>query len=313
MAKKGKEFKTPKQNVIKNTRGRVVFLVINTIFMILISLICLLPFVNLLAISFSSKKAVTSGLVTFFPVEFTTVAYKFIISTGSSFYTSLGRSLLRVGLGVPINLILIVLTAYPLSKSPKQFKGRTVYAWYFIITILFNGGLIPSYMIIRNLGLIGNIFALILPGALNVFNMLIVMNYMRSLPPELEEAAMIDGAGYVQSLFRIILPLSKPTLATVTLFSFVNHWNSWFDGLIYSKTASQYPLASYLQTILIDPEQFFRNMTDTTSELSTMVSMVNSRTTNAAQLFLATIPILLIYPLLQRYFTTGLVMGSVKG
>ena len=129
----------------------------------------------------------------------------------------------------------------------------------------------------------------------------------------MEEAAFIDGANHVQTLIQIVLPISLPTLATVTLFSFVGHWNSWFDGLIYMQRIEHYPLQTYLQTVVIDPETFFRNISDTKSSLTTMLSLVNARTTNAAQLFLATIPILLVYPFLQRYFTTGLVMGSVKG
>jgi putative aldouronate transport system permease protein len=154
---------------------------------------------------------------------------------------------------------------------------------------------------------------LILPGALPVFSMLVVMNYMRGLPPELEEAAYVDGAGHLQTLVRIILPVCTPTIATVTLFSFVGHWNSWFDGMIYMNKVSNYPLQSYLQTVVINPDAFFRNTTNASADIARFVSMVSARTTNAAQLFLATIPILIIYPFLQKYFTTGLVMGSVKG
>ncbi len=298
---------------VKTSLSRKVFLVCNHMILIFIALCCILPFINLLAISFSSKSAVTSGQVTFWPVEFTTSAYDFIVTSSSQFFVSLWISCKRVIIGVPVNIALIILTAYPLSKSTKQFRARNVFSWYFVITILFSGGLIPSYMMVRYTGFIGSIWALILPGALSVFNMLVVMNYMRSLPSELEEAAFIDGANHLQTLIQIIIPVSLPTLATVTLFSFVGHWNSWFDGLIYIDRVEKYPLQTYLQTVVIDPETFFRNISDTKSSLSTMLSMVNARTTNAAQLFLATIPILIVYPFLQRYFTTGLVMGSVKG
>lgn len=298
---------------VKTSLSRKVFLVYNHMILIFIALCCILPFINLLAISFSSKSAVTSGQVTFWPVEFTTSAYDFIVTSSSQFFVSLWISCKRVIIGVPVNIALIILTAYPLSKSTKQFRARNVFSWYFVITILFSGGLIPSYMMVRYTGFIGSIWALILPGALSVFNMLVVMNYMRSLPSELEEAAFIDGANHLQTLIQIIIPVSLPTLATVTLFSFVGHWNSWFDGLIYIDRVEKYPLQTYLQTVVIDPETFFRNISDTKSSLSTMLSMVNARTTNAAQLFLATIPILIVYPFLQRYFTTGLVMGSVKG
>ena len=305
--------KASRSTAIKQSKSRRAFLIINVIFLILTALTCLFPFVNLLAISFSSKLAVVAGKVTFWPVDFTTKAYSFILQN-VSFKRSLWVSVQRTVLGVLVNLTLIVLTAYPLSKSKQEFGARNIYSWFFVITMLFNGGLIPTYLVVRNTGLIDSIWALILPGALPVFSMLVVMNYMRSLPKELEEAAYIDGAGHLQTLFRIILPVSLPTLATVTLFSFVNHWNSWFDGMIYMNSVEKYPLQSYLQTVVINPEAFFRNASSrSTSELAVYLELVNARTTNAAQLFLAVIPILLIYPFLQKYFTTGLVMGSVKG
>lgn len=297
---------------IKSSPSRKVFVVINIIILTSVSLICILPFVNLLALSFSSKTAVSTGLVTLWPVEFNTAAYEFILSN-SAFVTSLLVSLQRVGIGVPINLLLIILTAYPLSKSRQEFRARSIFSWFFVITILFSGGLIPTYMMVKWTGLMDNIFALILPTAVPVFSMLVVMNYMRGLPKELEEAAYIDGAGHLQTLWRVILPVCTPTLATVVLFSFVFHWNSWFDGMIYMNKVTNYPLQSYLQTVVINPEAFFRNATNISAELGNFLNLVNARTTNAAQLFLATIPILCIYPFLQKYFTTGLVMGSVKG
>ncbi len=297
---------------IKQSPSGIVFQVFNYIFLIAIALICILPFINLLAISFSSKIAVTGGWVTFWPIKFTTGAYGFIMKN-MAFARSLGVSIHRTLLGVVINIVLIVLTAYPLSKSKSGFPARSYYSWFFIITILFSGGLIPSYMMVKYTGLMDKIWALVLPSALPVFSMLVVMNYMRGLPQELEEAAYIDGANHVQTLLKVILPVCTPTLATVTLFSFVFHWNSWFDGMIYMNSIQKYPLQSYLQTVVINPEAFFRNTTNMSTEVAVYLKLVNARTTNAAQLFLATIPILAVYPFLQKYFTTGLVMGSVKG
>lgn len=296
----------------KTSPSRKLFLVINYILLTLISLICVLPFINLLAISFSSKTAVVANQVSFWPIDFNTAAYKFILNN-DQFLRALWISVQRTVLGVAINIILIVFTAYPLSKSKQEFRLRNVFSWYFVITILFSGGLIPTYMVVKYTGITNTLWALILPGAVQVFNMLVVMNYMRSLPHELEEAAYIDGAGHFQTLFRVILPVCTPTLATVTLFSFVGHWNSWYDGMIYMNTVDKYPLQTYLQTIVINPEAFFRNATNISAELGNFLNLVNARTTNAAQLFLATIPILCVYPFLQKYFTTGLVMGSVKG
>lgn len=297
---------------IKASPSRKAFLVFDFIILTLVALICVLPFLNLLAISFSSKVAVASNKVTFWPVEFNTAAYSFIMGS-SKFVRGLWVSVKRTVLGVSLNLLLIILTAYPLSKKPKDFRGRNFFSWFFVITMLFNGGLIPSYMIVYWTGLIDSLAALILPGALNVFNMLVVMNYMRSLPSELEEAAFIDGAGYLSTLVRVVLPLCAPTLATVTLFSFVFHWNSWFDGMIYMRVTDHYPLQTYLQTVVINPEAFFRNASNVSEQLGNYLKLVSARTTNAAQMFLAMLPVLAVYPFLQKYFTKGLVMGSVKG
>lgn len=296
----------------KTSPSRKLFLVINYIVLTIVSLMCILPFINLLAISFSDKTAVAANAVSFWPVGFNTAAYEFILGN-DQFLRALWISVQRTVLGVLVNIILIILTAYPLSKSTQDFRLRNVFSWFFVVTILFSGGLIPTYMVVKYTGLMDTIWALVLPGAVQVFNMLVVMNYMRSLPKELEEAAYIDGAGHFQTLFNVILPVCTPTLATVTLFSFVGHWNSWYDGMIYMNTVDKYPLQTYLQTIVINPEAFFRNATNISAELGNFLNLVSARTTNAAQLFLATIPILSVYPFLQKYFTTGLVMGSVKG
>ncbi|MEI3162898.1 MAG: carbohydrate ABC transporter permease [Lachnospirales bacterium] len=296
----------------KTSPSRKLFLVINYIVLTIVSLMCILPFINLLAISFSDKTAVAANAVSFWPVGFNTAAYEFILGN-DQFLRALWISVQRTVLGVLVNIILIILTAYPLSKSTQDFRLRNVFSWFFVVTILFSGGLIPTYMVVKYTGLMDTIWALVLPGAVQVFNMLVVMNYMRSLPKELEEAAYIDGAGHFQTLFNVILPVCTPTLATVTLFSFVGHWNSWYNGMIYMNTVDKYPLQTYLQTIVINPEAFFRNATNISAELGNFLNLVSARTTNAAQLFLATIPILCVYPFLQKYFTTGLVMGSVKG
>jgi putative aldouronate transport system permease protein len=288
---------------------RRLFHVVNYVILLLVSLVCILPFVNLLAVSFSGSAAVSAGDVAFWPVNFTTTAYEFAL-TGGEFFTSLWVSVQRVVLGTLVNLILMVLTAYPLSKTKEKVMGRNFYMTFFIITMLFNGGLIPTYLVVVKTGLINSIWSLILPGALPVFSMIILMNFIRGLPEEIEESATIDGAGPMQILLLILLPLLKPALATVGLFSIVGHWNSWFDGIIYMSDTSKYPLQSYLQTLLLNFEQIMqRSGTDYT----TLLSMMNARTGRAAQMFLGAIPILLIYPFLQKYFTKGLVLGSVKG
>jgi putative aldouronate transport system permease protein len=245
--------------------------------------------------------------VTIWPVEFTTQSYQFVMEN-PAFGRSFLISLLRVLVGTPVNMLLTILVAYPLSRSRQEFRMRDFFAWFFLITVLFSGGLIPWYMVIRQTGLIDNFWALIIPGALPVFNVILVANSFRSIPKEMEEAAAMDGAGHWTILFRILLPLSLPVLATVTLFVAVSHWNAWFDGLILMNSPAKYPLQSYLQTVIVNPDP--RMLTERNLAL---LKIISNRTTRAAQIFIAMIPILVVYPFLQRYFTTGIKLGSIKG
>lgn len=293
----------------KKTSAQRVFMVFNYIFIILVCMTCIMPFANLLAISFSSKHAVQSNSVVFWPVEFTVSSYEFALK-GGRFLAALWMSVKRVGLGVIVMLVLMILTAYPLSHSKEKFVGRSAYMVFFVFTMIFNGGLIPSYIVVSKLGLLDSIWALILPFSVSVYCMIILMNFIRSLPEEMEEAAMIDGANEFTTLLRVILPLLTPSLATVGLFSIVWHWNDWFYGLIYMKSAFNYPLQTYLQSLLNGFEAMLRSARGDFTQIAAMMSV---RTGRAAQLFLGMIPIMLIYPFLQKYFTTGLVLGSVKG
>ncbi|KRE96707.1 ABC transporter permease [Paenibacillus sp. Soil766] len=290
----------------KVTTSRKVFLLVNYILLGLIAFLCLLPLINVLAISFSSSSAAAGGFVKLWPVDFTIASYKHAL-TKKEFLEGLLVSIQRVVLGYGINMVITILIAYPLSKETTTLRARNVYAWFFIITMLFHGGLIPSYMTMKALGLLDTIWALVLPGAVHVFNMILLLNFFRNLPKEIEEAAYIDGAGHWKVLWSMYIPLSKPALATITLFTVVMHWNSWFDGLIYMNSPSNYPLQSYLQTIIVNPDS------STLSSTELYMSEVSDRTFKAAQVFLAALPILIFYPFLQKYFMKGLVMGSVKG
>ena len=218
----------------------------------------------------------------------------------------------RVFLGVGINLILMILTAYPLSKTRKQVTGRSVYMVYFVITMLVSGGMIPTYLVVTGLGLKDTIWALVLPGAVPVYNMIILMNFMRGIPEEIEEAAAIDGASPFQILVKVLLPVLKPALATVGLFCIVTHWNDWFSGMIYMNNPNNYPLQTYLQTLLQSFEQLLRS-SQGAQDIQALLVQMDARTGRAAQLFLGAIPVMIIYPFLQKYFTKGLVLGSVKG
>ena len=179
-----------------------------------------------------------------------------------------------------------------------------------LVAMLFNGGLMPTYFIVAKTGLIDTIWSLVLPGAVPIFSCIVLMNFFRGIPEELEESARLDGANQFQVLIRIFLPLSKPSIATVTLFSLIWHWNSWFEGLIYSNYTQNYPLQSYLQTLVVSTTEALR-----TSDLKTIMELTQVNDTNmkSAQIFISVIPLMLVYPFLQKYFTTGLTLGSVKG
>lgn len=283
----------------------------NTIILILvvISLISLYPLWYTIALSFSDQAAANGGKVTVWPVGFNLTSYRIIIDD-EKFFRAFLVSVKRVILGGALNFLLTVIMAYPLSRQPKQFPGRNWYMWYLVFCMLFSGGLIPLYMTITTLGLQNTIWSLVIPGAVPIFNVILIMNFFRSLPKELDEAAVVDGAGPWFALLRIYIPLSVPALATVTLFSIVGHWNSFFDGLIYMSKPINYPLQTYIQQLVINitPDM----MKEMTTEQLIQLMKASNKTLNAAKLMVAMIPILLIYPFLQRYFVHGIVLGSVK-
>ncbi|WP_207383560.1 carbohydrate ABC transporter permease [Paenibacillus solani] len=292
--------------VIKPSFGRRAFLVSNLIFLAFISFLCLMPIIHILAISFSSGSAAAAGKVALWPVEFTTAAYDNVFGK-PEYVRAFGISIQRVVVGTALSMLLTIVTAYPLSKDRNTFRLRTVYAWIFVFTILFNGGLIPTYLTIKSLGLIDSLGALVFPMAINVFNVILLLNFYRNLPRELEDASRIDGAGHFSTLWKIYVPLSLPALATTGLFTMVGHWNSWFDGMLYMNHPENYPLQTFLQTVIIKMD--FRFLKSENVELMLQLS---DRTSRAAQIFVAAFPILIVYPFLQRFFIKGIVMGSVK-
>lgn len=272
---------------------------------ILMTLCCLFPLLNTLAISFSNNSAVNANQVGILPVGFTLSSYKKLLED-NQFWRSAWISVLRVVLGTGLNMLMMILLAYPLSKSKNRFASRDIYMKLVIFVMLFNGGLIPGYIIVSKLHLLNTIWALVLPGAVPVFNVILLMNFMKGLPEALEEAAVIDGASEWTILTRVVLPISKPGLATVALFSIVGHWNDYFQGLIYMRTPSKYPLQTYIQQLTIDVSE----ITDPQQLIYFMT--ISTRTLNAAKIVVATVPLLVIYPFLQRYFVTGIVIGAVK-
>ena len=236
---------------------------------------------------------------------FTLEGYKLVFQT-RQLMGSYGNTLFYVFASTGLNMLMMILLAYPLSKSKNRFASRDIYMKLVIFAMLFNGGLIPGYIIVSKLHLLNTIWALVLPGAVPVFNVILLMNFMKGLPEALEEAAVIDGASEWTILTRVVLPISKPGLATVALFCIVNHWNDYFQGLIYMRTPSKYPLQTYIQQLTIDVSQ----ITDPQQLIYFMT--ISTRTLNAAKIVVATVPLLVIYPFLQRYFVTGIVIGAVK-
>ncbi|MFC9708938.1 carbohydrate ABC transporter permease [Paenibacillus sp. NPDC056933] len=287
------------------TRGYRIFSIVNYTFLGILSLLCILPIIHILAVSFSSMAPASSNLVSFWPIGFTTDAYVKTFGN-SNFINSLLVSVKRTVIATVIGMVIMLITAFPLSKEDISFKGRSLYTWFFVFTILFSGGLIPSYILIQKLGLMNTIWALILPGALSVWNVILMMNFFRGLPKELEEAAYLDGAGHIKTLILVYVPLSLPAIATLSLFTMVYQWNSWFDGMIYMSDIKNYPLASLLQTIIVQQDLSKINVDPS------MLENISQRTVRAAQIFIGALPILLVYPFLQRFFVKGIVIGAVK-
>lgn len=275
----------------------------NLTFLALLSVSCLFPLIHILAVSFSSRASVSGGLVTIWPIGFNLDSYESILND-KQYMRSFGISVARVAVGTIINMILIVITAYPLIK---RFRGRTFFVWYMVFTMLFSGGLIPTFMVIKDLGLINSFWSMIWPGAVQVFSIILMMNFFKAIPKEMDEAAAIDGASNFQALFSIYFPMSLPAVATLTLFASVNHWNSFFDAILYINRIHDYPLQAYLQSKQVDDILLIQEGLDAET-----LNQISDRSLRAARIFVGTLPILLVYPLLQKHFVKGIVIGSVK-
>ncbi|CAM3622025.1 MULTISPECIES: carbohydrate ABC transporter permease [Saccharibacillus] len=278
------------------------------VILIAITLSCVLPIWYTLALSLSSNSAAASGQVWLWPVGFNLNAYAQILKDGQ-FFGSFWISVQRVVLGAALNFVVVLLMAYPLSRSSRQFRARGPLMWILVFCMLFNGGLIPLYLTVKELGMLNSIWALVLVGGAQtlVFNVILTVNFFRNLPKELDEAALVDGAGPWYSLIKIYLPLAVPVLATITLFSIVYHWNEFLYGLIFMTREQYYPLQTYIQQMVVsvDPATMSEDQYRRLSELS-------NRTLDAAKIFVAMLPVMIVYPFLQRYFIHGITLGSVK-
>ena len=277
--------------------------------LLLIVFTSLFPILNTVAISLSDSGKASAGVITIYPIGLNFDSYKRILQE-QMFFNAFWISVKRVVLVTVMSFIITVLAAYPLSKGKKEFRSRDIYMWFIVFTMMFGPSLIPSFLNIKELNLMGSIWALVLPGLVSQFLIILVINFFRSIPKELDDSGSIDGAGPWQKLFLIYVPLAIPIMATITLFIIVWQWNAFLDGLIYMKKTSQYPLQTYIQqmVITIDPLKLVAEGGD----FSKLGAVVSNRTLNASKLVVTMMPILVIYPYLQKYFVKGIMLGSVK-
>lgn len=277
----------------------------------IIALLCaamLFPFLNVAAVSISSYTAYLENPMRIWPKEINFDAYRDILSH-PVLASSYKNTIIVTVCGVALGIFLYIITAYPLSK--KNLKGRAVFINLVIFTMLFNGGLIPNFYLIRSLGMVDTLAALIFPSLFSAFSLILMMNFMQNIPEELEEAAKMDGASEPYILFKIIVPLSMPIIATLTLFAAVGYWNSFFLGIIYIRSVDNWPLMLFLREVIEGAKMLQIGAGENSAELSNMNIM--PETLKYATIMIVVIPILLVYPFLQRYFVKGIMLGSVKG
>ena len=267
-----------------------------------VAFVCIIPFLHVIAISLSSNAAIKVGVVGLWPVRAHLSNYR-IILRAPLFTQVFLNSVLRVLSGVSLTLVVTLLTAYPLSLDKVPMIGRTAFKMVMLFGSMFAGGMIPTYLAYRSLGLLDRFAVLVLPGALGVYYVILVMNYFRGIPSELCEAAVLDGANHLGVLFRVYLPLSRPVLATVALFGAVDQWNSWFDGVLYLNDIRRWPLQSYL----------YARVTSGMLQKAGSGGALTAEGLATAMILVASLPIIVVYPFLQRFFVTGLTLGAVKG
>jgi len=294
--------------LMRMTGGEKAFQIVLVVFITTLCAAMVYPFVHMLSISLSTPaEALRSGFH-LYPKEASLEAYKKVFSS-EGVWIGYGNTIFRTVIGTCLSVAVMMLGAYPLSK--KYLPHRTFYTMFIVVTMFFSGGLIPTYLLIKGIGLLDSRWVLIIPGLISTFSMLIMRNFFMSIPSELEDSAKIDGAHDMRVLFSIVMPLSKPILATVALWTAVNHWNAWFDALIYIQDSTKMVLQIYLRRLIVD------NMNQDLQRLMDQsmmgVQAVIPETVKAAVLMVATIPILAVYPFLQKYFVKGIMIGSLKG
>lgn len=293
---------------LKMTKSDIAFHVLNTVLLLFAFIVIALPLINVVAQSFSSPRAVIAGHVWIWPVDFSLDAYKEIFKS-KMLLTGYKNSFIYTTLGTFINIVMTVMAAYPLSI--KRFVGRNLFTALFVFTMIFTAPLIPTYLNIRNLNMLDTIWAMVIPGAISVYNMIIARTYFQnSIPEEMIEAAELDGASDIQVLLRIVLPLSKSVLAVLVLYYAVAHWNSYFAAYIYLSSESKFPLQVVLRNILSSASAI-EQMINPSAEQS--MRFANIEVMKYAVIVFGSIPIICLYPFVQRYFIKGVMIGSLKG
>lgn len=280
---------------------RLVLIIIYAV-LILLTLITIIPFMQVITISVSPSSVINKFGLHLFPTQIDLSGYKKVFSN-PLIWSSYANTIIRTILGTGISMVLLVLGAYPLSK--KYFPNRKFWTALIIFTMYFQGGLIPMYILVKELNMLNTIWALVLPPAVSGFNLIIIRNFFAALPDEIEESAKIDGASDFKILTSIILPLSKSVLATVTLWCTVYHWNEWFNCMIYMKNDSKFVLQYVLRMILLQGLDMGADVTQ--------VATVSSDSVKMATLIVAVLPIICIYPFVQKYFVKGVMIGAIKG
>lgn len=287
------------------SRGEKIFNVFNIIVLGGVGLLAIYPFIYTLSISFSSAaEAIRPGLH-LFPRDVSVMAYEMVFSN-PDIVRGFFNSVMRTMLGTAITLFFTCLTAYPLAR--KEMPHRRLILFLILFTMIFNAGVVPHYLLIKNLGLMDSIWALVLPHTVTAFNVIVVRNFFLSIPESLAESARMDGASEATVLFRIYLPLSKPVLATVGLWTAVYHWNQWFDSMLYIASNSKQVLQTFLQRIVIENSTQLVEL----SIADPIRTEYTAETIKAATVMISVLPMLLLYPFVQRYFVKGIMLGGVK-
>ncbi|GIO89516.1 carbohydrate ABC transporter permease [Paenibacillus lactis] len=289
--------------------GDKCFVIVNAVLLTLVLIAVLYPLWFVLIASISDTAAVLTGKVWLWPRDFTLAGYKIVLQNGE-LLRSYGNTVLYTAMGTAINLVLTVMAAYPMSR--RDYRGRNALMAFIVFTMFFSGGMIPTYLLVKDLGMLNTIWAMVIPNAVSVWNIIIMRTFfLQSLPYEIQEAAQIDGCSDIKILLRIVLPLSKPILAVMVLFYAVGHWNAFFNALIYLTDRDLYPLQLILREILIQGQMASMMESGDTTGMARRI--MEAESIKYAVVIIANLPVLLLYPFLQKYFVKGVLVGSLKG